>query len=188
QFPVSSEPTVTELFSIYCGGCYRWEKKALGTLKENLAKRKIEFKQAHMFFMGKYGKQATTALAITQGTELYEPVKNALFTKIHVERTGDWKNDDDFFSTLSKAGLPRKAFEQQQNGPVALKSVLDWNRYSGNIDAVPSFLVNNRYLLKTGSIKSFDEMDQLIAWLAKLPAEAPSNPKTSDSAPENTHL
>lgn len=193
QFPVSSEPTVTELFSIYCPGCYRWEKGALGTLKENLAKSRIEFKQAHMFFMGKYGKQATTALAMTQGTELYEPVKDALFKKIQVERKRDWKNDDDFFNTLSKAGLTRKAFEQQQSGPVALKNPIvlkreeDWNKYAGSIKTVPSFVVNNRYLIKTSSVKNFDEMDQLITWLAKLPAKAsPTNPKASDGAPKSS--
>ena len=157
------------MFSIYCPACYQWEKGPLKPLKSYLAQQNIEFKQAHMTFMGEYSKQATTALAMTQGTPLYAAVKQAFFNRIHVERKGDWGSDSEFFQTMKKAGLNQKDFEAQQSNLVVMKKVLDWNRYGKVVQSVPSFLVNNRYLINTGSIKSQDELNQLIDYLLQQP-------------------
>ncbi|WP_422468429.1 thioredoxin domain-containing protein, partial [Endozoicomonas sp. ALC013] len=167
----STRPTVTELFSIYCGGCYQWEKGPLITLKSWLSQQDIEFKQAHMNFMGAYAKQATLALAMTQGTPRHNAVKQALFSRLHVERKGDWRNDAEFFQTLEKAGLKQSDFEANQNNLLVMRTVLDWNQYGEHVHAVPGFMVNNRYLINMGSLKSHDELNALITYLTKLPAE-----------------
>ncbi|WP_419533163.1 thioredoxin domain-containing protein [Endozoicomonas sp.] len=169
--PAYTKPTVTELFSIYCGGCYQWEKGPLVTLKGWLGQQNIEFKQAHMNFMGSYAKQATMALAMTQGTPRHNAVKQALFNRIHVERKGDWRNDTDFFQTMEKAGLKQSDFEANQNNLMVMKTVLDWNQYGEYVHAVPSFMVNNRYLINMGSLKSHDDLNALITYLTKLPVE-----------------
>ncbi|USE38461.1 hypothetical protein [Endozoicomonas sp. SCSIO W0465] len=166
-----TRPIVTKLFSIYCGGCYQWEKGPLIPLKDWLAQQNIEFKQAHMDFMGAYAKQASMALAMTQGTPRHNPVKQALFSRIHVERKGDWRNDAEFFQTLEKAGLKQSDFEANQNNLMVMNTVLDWNRYGEYVHAVPSFMVNNRYLINMGSLKSHDDLNALITYLTGLPVE-----------------
>lgn len=163
-----TKPTVTELFSIYCGGCYRWEKGPLVALKGWLGQQNIEFKQVHMSFMGAYGKQATMALAMTQGTPRYNSVKQALFNHIHVEHKGDWRDDADFFQTIEKAGLKQSDYEANQNNMMVMSIVLDWNRYGEYAHAVPSFMVNNRYLINTSSLKSYDDLNALITYLIAL--------------------
>lgn len=165
----TARPTVTELFSIYCGGCYQWEKGPLITLKGWLDQQNIEFRQAHMNFMGAYAKQATLALAMTQGTPRHNAVKQALFNRLHMARKGDWRNDADFFQTLEKAGLKQSDFEANQNNLMVMNRVLDWNQYGEYIHAVPGFMVNNRYLINMGSLKSYDDLNALITYLTKLP-------------------
>ncbi|WP_257264394.1 thioredoxin domain-containing protein [Endozoicomonas sp. ONNA2] len=166
-----TRPTLTELFSIYCGGCYQWEKGPLITLKGWLSQQDIVFKQAHINFMGTYAKQATLALAMTRGTPRHNAVKQALFHRLHVERRGDWRNDADFFQTLEKAGLKQSDFEANQNNLMVMRTVLDWNQYGEHVQAVPGFMVNNRYLINMGSLKSHDDLNALITYLTKLPLE-----------------
>ncbi|WP_257283801.1 thioredoxin domain-containing protein [Endozoicomonas sp. SESOKO1] len=165
------QPTVTKLFSIYCGGCYQWEKGPLIPLKSWLAQQNIEFRQVHMDFMGAYGKQASMALAMTLGTPHHDSVKQALFNRLHVERKGDWRNDKDFFLTLEAAGLKQSDFEANQNNLMVMRKVLDWKQFGDYVHAVPSFMVNNRYLINMGSLKSYDDLNALITYLTKLPAE-----------------
>ena len=164
------KPTVTELFTIYCGGCYQWEYRGpLDKLKTWLQQNHYDFKQAHMTFMGNYAEQATIALAITSGTPRYDAVKKALFNHIHSERKGDWANDQKFFESLKAGGLSEKEFQAQKNSLPVAKTRMDWMRYAKYIQAVPSFIVNNRYLINMSSLKSPDQLEALITYLNKLP-------------------
>lgn len=167
--PPMKSPQVTELFSIYCGGCFQWDMGPINDLKTWLKAENITFEQVPMTFMGNYAKQASLALAMTKGTPRYGDVKAALFKHIHVLRKGDWKNDQQFFETLALGGLTEKEFNSMKNSMPVMKTTLDWNRYANKIMAVPSFLINNRYLIKMNSIKSYDEMHELISYLKTLP-------------------
>ena len=165
-----TKPTVTELFSIYCGGCYQWEYSGpLSELKAWLKQHQFDFKQAHMTFMGNYAEQASTALAITQGTPRFDAVKKALFSHIHSERKGDWQNDEAFFQSIKAAGLSEKEFQSMKNSLPVAKTRMDWMRYAKYVKSVPSFIVNNRYLINMGSLKSREQLEALIAYLNKLP-------------------
>jgi len=164
------KPSVTELFSVYCPGCFMWESGPLTPLKEWLGKNDIDFRQAHMSFMGNYARQATTALAMTSGTPKYDAVKQALFNHLQVERKGDWRNDADFYATLDKAGLKESDYKSLQNSLPTMQTILGWNRYARQVSSVPAFIVNNRYLINMSSIKSHEELNNLITYLSKLPA------------------
>ena len=164
------KPTVTELFSVYCPGCFMWESGPLTPLKEWLGANDIEFRQAHMSFMGNYARQATTALAMASGTPKYDAVKQALFNHLQVERKGDWRSDADFFATLDQAGLKESDYKSLQNSLPTMQTILGWNRYARMVNSVPAFIVNNRYLINMGSIKSHEELNNLITYLTNLPA------------------
>ena len=165
-----NKPTVTELFSVYCPGCYMWESGPLTPLKAWLGQNDIDFRQAHMSFMGNYARQASTALAMTAGTPKYDAVKQALFNHLQVERKGDWRSDADFFATLDKAGLAESDYKSLQNSLPTMQTILVWNRYARVVHSVPAFVVNNRYLINMSSLKSHEELNNLIAHLARLPA------------------
>ena len=168
--PPTDKPTLTEMFSIYCSHCYQWEYGPLKDMKSWLKKERIDFQQAHMTFMGSFAKQATTALAITQGTPTYANVKKALFSHLHKKNAGDWRSENDFFETLASAGLTKADYNAKENSLLVDMTLMQWSQYGNYINAVPGFMVNNRYLININSLKSYDELYGLVSYLAKLPA------------------
>ena len=161
----AEKPVVVEAFSIYCPACYRWEQGAIAPLKERLGKNGVEFRQMHVSFMGKYADQISQALSVTYGTDKYQPVKMALFKPIQEERIGDWKSDKAFFETLEKAGLSKREWALGLNAPAVRDRLSDWKKAQQTFKAVPGFVVNDKYLIKVGSIKSFDEFYSLVDYL-----------------------
>lgn len=164
----SKTPLVTEMYSIYCGGCYMWEQKTLPELKEKLAQKNIPLQQGHVNFMGKYGEQATIALAIAQHTGHYDALKKAMFERIQKQRK-DWSSDADFFATLKSAGSSEQEYHQNKSSMFVLKTLSDWRELQESIKAVPSFIVNNKYLIKSQGIKSTDQFVDVIEYLLKQP-------------------
>ncbi|WP_087113153.1 hypothetical protein [Parendozoicomonas haliclonae] len=167
ELQASSQPMVTELFSIYCGGCYQWEYGPLGSLQAWLSGQNIGFDQVHMEFMGDYARQASTALAMTQNTPQEASVKKALFGRIHEQRRGDWGSEKEFYQTLEQAGLTKADYDKKKRSLATRKRLMAWNRYADHVTSVPSFMVNNRYLINMGSLSSYDELHGLIAYLSK---------------------
>ena len=164
----SKTPMVTEMFSVYCGGCYMWEQKTLPELKGKLKEKKIPFEQGHVSFMGKYGEQATKAMAVALHTNHYDELKTLMFERIHKSRK-DWSSDADFFATLKSAGISEKVYKDYQNSVFVLKSLQDWGELQKSIQAVPSFIVNNKYLIKSQGLKSNEQFIELIEYLIKQP-------------------
>ena len=148
---------IIELYSIYCGGCFYWEQNLIPELKTKLKEKNITFKQAHMPFMGKFSNEASTALAMTEGTPLYNPVKADLFKRIHIDRKGDWPSEAEFFKTLEQAGLSKKEYDQNKMGPVVTKSLADWGGYAKSAKAVPAFLLNGKFPIETKGVKTADD-------------------------------
>ena len=161
----SEKPEVREIFSVYCPACYQWDLGVLGDLKERLELKKIPFNESHVSFMGKYGNEVTQALAITKGTEKYTPVKRAIFEALQKDRIGDWKNDDDFFKVLADAGLSKQEWTLGINDPKVRERMKRWEDLQNSIRSAPSFVVNNKYTINLGSIRSFDEFYSLIDYL-----------------------
>ena len=164
----SKKPIVTEMYSVYCGGCFVWEKEKITELKSKLKAKKIPFEQGHVTFMGKYGEQATKALAVAMHTNHYDKLKELMFNRIHKQRK-DWSSEADFFATLQAAGMTEKDYKDYQNSVFVLKNRKDWRGIQGAIHAVPSFIVNNKYLIKSQGLKSIDEFVALIEHLIKQP-------------------
>ncbi|MGI9277895.1 MAG: thioredoxin domain-containing protein [Endozoicomonas sp.] len=161
----AEKPVVVEAFSIYCPACYRWEQNAIGPLKERLDKQGVEFRQMHVSFMGGYAKQISQVLSVTYGTDKYQTVKMALFKPIQEQQIGDWKSVKDFLATVEKAGLSDKEWKLGLNAQVVRDRLEDWKKAQQTFRAVPGFVVNDKYLIKVGSIKSFDEFYSLVDYL-----------------------
>ncbi|OED48109.1 hypothetical protein ACH42_02655 [Endozoicomonas sp. (ex Bugula neritina AB1)] len=164
----SKTPMVTEMFSIYCGGCYMWEQRTLTELKTKLAQKNIPFQQGHVNFMGQYGEKVTIALAIAQQTQHYDALKRIMFERIQKKRK-DWSSDVDFFSTLQSTGFSEEDYNRHKSSMFVLKTLSDWQELQQSIQTVPSFIVNNKYLIKSQGIKSTDQFVELIEYLIKQP-------------------
>lgn len=164
-FQKSEQPEVREAFSVYCPACYQWEQNIVGDLEKKLEARDIPFAQSHVAFMGQYADKISQALAVTEGTEKYEPVKKAMFKALQEDRIGDWKKDEDFFKVLADAGLSKREWAFGINDPVVRERMKNWSELESSVRSVPSFIVNNKYIINLSSIQSFDEFYSLIDYL-----------------------
>ena len=164
-FKKSAEPSLTEVFSVYCGNCYRWEQDVVDNVKLRMTEQNIQFKQKHIAFVADYGDKVSEAIAITQNTELSETVKDALFSAVHEDKIGDWKSDDAFYETLSDAGLSKKEFNERLKSPGVQQKLAKWELYEQTIPSVPSFVVNGKYMINMNSLDSFDQFYALIDYL-----------------------
>ena len=164
-FQKSEKPEVREAFSVYCPACYQWDQGVVGDLEKRLESKDIPFSQSHVTFMGKYADKISQALAVTKGTEKYTPVKKAIFKALQEDRIGDWKKDDDFFKVLADAGLSKREWTFGVNDPVVRERMKRWSELESSVRSVPSFIVNNKYMINLSSIKSFDEFYSLIDYL-----------------------
>ena len=188
--PPAKPAEIVELYSIYCGGCFYWEKTLIPELKTKLKERNITFKQAHMPFMGKFSREASAALAMTENTPLYDTVKADLFKRIHIDRKNDWPSEAEFFKTLEQAGLNQKEYEKNKNGPVVLKTLADWGGYAKSAKAVPTFLLNGKYPIDTKGIKTVDDFLTRVKKTSRendisLPTSFESKNKVSGSGSES---
>ncbi|AMO54616.1 thiol:disulfide interchange protein DsbA/DsbL [Endozoicomonas montiporae] len=165
DFKKSETPEVREAFSVYCPACYQWDQGVVGDLQKRLELKDIPFNQSHVAFMGNYADKISQALAITKGTEKYTPVKKAIFKALQEDRIGDWKKDEDFFKVLAEAGLSKREWTFGVNDPVVRKRMKRWSQLESSVRSVPSFIVNNKYIINLSSIKSFDEFYSLIDYL-----------------------
>ncbi len=164
----SKTPIVSEMFSVYCAGCFLWEQQRIQDLKKTLKEKKIAFEQGHADFMGRFGEQATLALAIALHTNNYHQLKQHMFERLHKQRK-DWTSDSDFFATLQLAGITKKEFDLYKGSMFVQKTLADWRNLQQSLHAVPAFIVNNKYLIKPQGLKSTDDFVEVIEYLSKLP-------------------
>ncbi|WP_461535401.1 thioredoxin domain-containing protein [Spongorhabdus nitratireducens] len=169
RFEKTDAPTLTEVYSVYCGHCYRWEQQLLGAVKEDMVSKKVKFNQAHIAFVADYGDQVSKALLAAEQTGEEAAVKKALFTAIHDERIGDWSSDKQFFATLAKAGLTREEFDNAVKTAELQQKFQHWEDFEKTVPSTPAFIVNGRYLIRMDSLESFDQFYALIDYLLAQP-------------------
>lgn len=169
RFEKTEKPTLTEVYSVYCGHCYKWENKLISTVKDEMAEKNIDFKQAHIAFVADYGDKISKALLVADRMGEKKAVKDALFSAIHEDKIGDWKSDEQFFATLAKVGLTQEEFEKGVTSADVQKKFDLWEDYEKTIPSTPSFIVNGQYMIQMDSLESFDQFFALIDFLAKQP-------------------
>ena len=168
SFEKASEPTLTEVFSVYCHSCYRWDQEMIDSVKARMEGKEVTFKQKHIAYVAEFGDRVSEALAIVQGSAKAEQVKDALFKVAQQDGSGEWKNEEAFFETLEKNGLSQKEFQKRLKDPAVQARLKKWEMYEKTLPSVPSFVVNGQYLVNMNSIRSFDQFYSLIDYLLTL--------------------
>ena len=169
RFEKTEQPTLTEVYSVYCGHCYNWEKQLIPAVKKEMKGKNMSFKQVHIAFVAGYGNKISKALLAAEKTGETKAVKDALFSAIHDDRIGDWQSDEQFFATLAKAGLTREEFDKGVASPDVQKKFAAWEDYEKAVPSTPSFIVNGQYMIRMDSLESFEQFYALIDYLTRQP-------------------
>ena len=166
----TAEPTVTEFFSLFCGHCFQFEglisdfKKALpsGT----------NFEKSHVTYLPKdnetVGEGIVRAFVAMEKLGKREELSKAFFIKIHMEQK-DIASLDDIKKVFTDNGVSEADYDKVFNDPAVVQeaSVMSKIWLKKGIASVPTLVINGKYRLNMGSVKSLDELNALVSFLLK---------------------
>ena len=170
--PASKTPQVVEYFSYYCPFCYNFEpivvelKKAL---PEGASLNKVP-----VAFLG--GNMATTvqrAHATAGLLEVEDAFAAALFNQIHQQRKPP-QNRSDIAKLFAGLGVDQQQLDAHFDSLVvnSIITQYDTDISAAGIRSVPSFVVNNKYLVNISAVTSQEQFNALVLYLLSLPTEA----------------
>lgn len=163
----TASPEVLEFFSFYCPHCFKFEP-LMEQLQVSLGED-VKIKKNHVNFMGKeMGPLLTQAYAAAEILEVEDEVASLIFDQIHTQRKAI-NGEEGILAIFEKAGISNsEAKGALASFPVSgIASQMKRNTESFNIRGVPTLIVNGKYQVITGSVKSTEEFNELVIYLTK---------------------
>ena len=170
--PVSPNAQVVEYFSYYCPFCYNFEpivaelKKALPT-GTPLHKVPVAFLGANM------AATVQRAHATAGLLKVEDAFTAALFNQIHQQRKPP-QNRSDITKLFASIGVEQAQLDAQFDSMVVNSMITQYDAEvsAAGIRSVPSFVINNKYLVKINAVSSQEQFNALVNYLLSLPTEA----------------
>lgn len=160
-------PEVKEFFSFYCPHCFKFEP-LVTSLKQNLPEQ-VKIKKVHVNFLGKeMGAELTQAYAAAEILKVEDKLASLIFDQIHTQRKAI-NGRAGVLELFEKAGVSK---QEAQNAlasfPVSgLASQMKRDTETFEIRGVPTLIVNGKYRVNTGSVKSNAEFIELVTFLTQ---------------------
>ena len=166
--PATAKPEITEFFSFYCPHCYNFAKTVVPKIIADKPDG-VAFNQAHVDFIGKeMGVEMSRAFAVAHQLNVDDKIDNALFSAIH-DKKQNFTNRDDIRALFIANGVDGKTFDAAAESFMVKAQMAKMKRDTENakLTGVPALVVNGKYRVETGSIKSYDELLDIAFFLAK---------------------
>ncbi|GAA5186931.1 thiol:disulfide interchange protein DsbA/DsbL [Ferrimonas gelatinilytica] len=167
QAPSNGAPQVTEFFSFYCGHCYNFEKNFVGPIKDGLSDG-VKFEQYHVDFIGgPMGVEMARAFAVAKVLKVEDRIKLAMFSAIH-DAQKQFATQRDIKSLYADNGIAEADYDKAAASFMVNAMMKQWKKAQteSGVRGVPAMMVNNKYLVNTGSVSSLDELTELLNYLA----------------------
>ncbi|NRD75630.1 thiol:disulfide interchange protein DsbA/DsbL [Shewanella sp. VB17] len=167
--PATTKPEITEYFSFYCPHCFNFAKNEVPKIKAGLPEG-VVFKQNHVDFIGgEMGKEMSYAFAVARQLKVDEKIEHALFSAIH-EKKQHFTNRNDIRQLFIANGVEGKRFDAAvESFMVSAKvSQMEHATKDSKISGVPALIVNGKYRVETGAIKSYDELLDIAYYLTSM--------------------
>lgn len=164
----TAEPEVLEFFSFYCPHCYKFEPLIKNLQKELPSDVKV--KKNHVNFLGKQmGPKLTHAYAAAELLGKQDEVGSIIFNQLHVQGKGI-HSDADILAIFKQASIPeadaKSALAENNFSTNGIASQMKRNTETYKVRGVPTLIVNGKYQVKTGSVRSEKELVELVKYLA----------------------
>lgn len=168
----TAKPEVAEYFSYFCPHCNRFEPVMMDVTKR-LEGSDIKVQKNHVSFIGRQmGVEMQKAFAASELLKVEEKISPAIFSAIHDEKRR-MTSRDDLRVIFTDAGIEGKKFDAAVNSFAVngMVSRMDKNTRDKKIQGVPAVIVNGKYQINMGSLKSSGEefnvkLTKLIKFLA----------------------
>ncbi|MCL1059630.1 thiol:disulfide interchange protein DsbA/DsbL [Shewanella gelidimarina] len=176
----SSEPKLTEFYSLYCHNCYNMEKQYLGDIKASLDKS-VSFDSKHVDFMNSdIGTEVMRSLAVIQTVGQKDQLTNAMFAAIQGNEGGHdhsaegheheqkINNRDDIKQVFAQFGVDAAQYDKAADSKETNTKLALWRaqQQEFQIQSVPAFVVNDKYAVNMNSVRTLGELINLINYLA----------------------
>lgn len=179
----SAQPKLTEFYSFYCHNCFNMETQYLGEIKANLNKN-VKFDSKHVDFMNsEIGTEVMRSLAVIQELDAGDKMTHAMFAAIQGDEGSNGHSNDHDHSAHEKPELNNRddikkvfannGFDINKYDAIAdSKAVNDkidlWRvqQREFNVQSVPAFIVNDKYAVNMGQVRTLGELIDLINYLA----------------------
>ena len=165
----TEKPEVLEFFSFYCPHCFKFEPLMKAITKE--LPKDVKVKKNHVNFLGKHmGPQLTQAYAAADLLGVEDKIASIIFDRLHTQRKSI-NGEPDVLDIFVQAGVERsEAKAALASFPVnGIVSQMNRNTEKYKIRGVPTLIVNGKYQITTGSVKTPEELVKLVEFLAKKP-------------------
>ncbi|WP_026958124.1 thiol:disulfide interchange protein DsbA/DsbL [Aliagarivorans taiwanensis] len=161
----TAKPEVIEFFSYYCPHCFRFEPVA-EEIKASLPEG-VSFKKNHVSFLGgPMGEEMARAYATAEVLKTEKTFSAAMFDAIH--RQGQrFSGRDDIRKIFVATGVDGADVDAASESFVVngMLAQMDKNTMTYQIRGVPAVVVNGKYQVNTGSVKSVEELVELVNFL-----------------------
>ncbi|MEL0628465.1 thiol:disulfide interchange protein DsbA/DsbL [Psychromonas aquatilis] len=167
QRTATEKPEVLEFFSFYCPHCFKFEPLMKGL--ETALPEDVTIKKNHVNFLGgAMAEEITKAYAAADLLNVKDDVTSIIFDEIHVQHN-NISGEQDILDIFEKAGVE----EQEAKAALAsfavngMASQMKRNTENFKVRGVPTLIVNGKYKVNTGSVKSVAEFNELVEFLTK---------------------
>lgn len=169
QGPATAKPEIAEFFSFYCPHCFNFAKSVVPKIEASLPEG-VKFTQKHVDFIGReMGPEMSRAFAVAHQLNVDKKIEHAIFTAIHDKRQR-FTSRDDIRKLFIANGIEGKDFDAAANSFMvnAQMSTMKRDTENAKLSGVPALVVNGKYRVETGAIKSYDELIAIAMYLTKM--------------------
>ncbi|MBO7370112.1 MAG: thioredoxin domain-containing protein [Campylobacter sp.] len=182
----NAENSLIEIFSYDCPFCYKFDEVIKKIMCENT---NLKFIPYHLATRGEFGVLGSEIFANliaydnNKSIDLFDELsefnraKKAIFAAYH-EKKERWggvadENGKNAFLQTALANSQISNFKFENNSTAVSEILNSWGLDKNGkayeiakILGVPAFVINGKYLIKTGSLRSFDDMAKLVKELS----------------------
>ena len=182
--------SVIEIFSYDCPFCYKFDEQVIKKMV-NDAKSNFDFMQLHIPQKAEFGEIATELFAsfmaldilnntspIKDNSSIFQNAKSALFNAYHNEKVnfGSSQNSEDNETFINFLLTSANVSKTELDNAKKLDDFINFHQLFkddriyeiAKIQGIPAFVVNGKYLIKTNSVKSYENFLELINELLKM--------------------
>lgn len=172
QTRYSSSPEVVEYFSYFCPFCYNFESVVTNletALPEGISVTKVPVP----FIGGAMGPVLQRAHALAEILQVDEQISTVLFNQIHQVRQPP-ENIKAVRQLFAATGVDNDQFDANFNSMAVNMRINNYDNAIKDTDihSVPSFVINNKYLINLKAVSSQEQFNALINHLLTLTAGA----------------
>jgi len=173
QGPATSKPEITMFFSFYSVHSERFAETLVPKIKKRLPAG-VSFNQVHVdFFGGNIGVDffgvMARAFAVAQVLKVEDTIVPAIFNAIHHKRQR-FTSLNDVKALFVVNGVTTSEFDSTANSFMVDAIMNRWVKKTENafINIIPALIVNGKYRVETGAIKSYDDLLNIAFYLTTL--------------------